>query len=399
MRRLIALLMLVLLLAWPANGVRAMSLPSISAQSAALIDLKTGTILARINSDQQVYPASTVKVLTALLVMETSNMDDQVSISRRAQDQQGTSLYTREGEVYPLHELLYAMLVQSCNDAAVALAEHVAGTVENFAQLMNQRAAQLGARDSNFVNPNGLHDDDNYTTAKDMALIFAEAMKNQTIRTITATRVHRVTIGSGEERLLVSGNDLLVQYPQSYVGGKTGYTQQAGQTLLTAFKRGNMELGVAVFKAHGKSVFTDAVELLDYGFSQWQTVPVVTEGQSVTATSVRFGQPVLLVAGQTALLTLESGTSLDYIDREVRLDERLQAPLAAGAVVGSVTYSLEGKEIATIPLRVATAVARAWYTYWQVPLVLVAGYLGFGLRHRVKPSTPVGAGQARTGRG
>jgi D-alanyl-D-alanine carboxypeptidase (penicillin-binding protein 5/6) len=387
LHRLKALLLLILLIAWPASGAKAMSMPSISAQSAALIDLKTGTILAGINTDQRVYPASTIKVLTALLVLENSAIDDSVTISRRAQDQEGTSLYTREGEAYPVKDLLYAMLVQSCNDAAVALAEHVAGSVEAFAEMMNQRAAQLGARNSHFVNPSGLHDDQNYTTAADMALIFAGAMKNQTIRDITTTRIHWVTIGSGEERLLVSGNDLLVQYSDSVVGGKTGYTPEAGQTLLTGMRRGNMEVGVVVFKAQGKAIFTDAARLLDYAFSEWRTVPIVAEGQSVTATSVRYGQPALLVADRTALLTVPADTDLESLKRDVQLDDSLQAPLAKGAIVGSVTYLLNGEEIANVPLRVATAIPRAWYTYWQVPLVLAVGYLGLGLRHRLKPST------------
>lgn len=386
MHRVFLFLLLVVLLLLPAADLQAAAaLPGISGRSAALIDLRTGTILGGYNQDVRIFPASTTKVLTALLVLEQAEMEDQVTISRRAQDQEGTSLYTREGETYKLEDLLYAMLVQSCNDAAVALAEHVAGTVEVFAEMMNQRAVMLGAANSHFLNPNGLHDDNHYSTAADMALIFAAAMRKQTIREITTTRIYHVTIGSGEERLLVNGNDLLLGYDGT-IGGKTGYTVQAGQSLLTAAARGSMELGVVVFKAQGKSIWVDAKSLLDFGFENWRTIPVVTAGQSVTAMPVRYGQPALLVADQGAMLTAQANGQAEVISQRVQLSKPLQAPLSAGAIVGAVTYFQGEQVVAEVPLRVAVDVPRVWYTYWQVPLTVFMGYVGLSFRQRVKSS-------------
>lgn len=393
----IAVILFLLLPPLDVNAAKA--LPGVSGRSAALIDLKTGTILGGYNQNVRIFPASTTKILTAMLVLEQTAMDEVVTISHNAQNQEGTSLYTREGETYKLEDLMYAMLVQSCNDAAVALAEHVAGTVEAFAAQMNQRAAELGATNSRFVNPNGLHDDNHYSTAADMALIFAAAMRDQTLRQITTTRIHRVTIGSGEERLLVNGNDLLLDY-QGTIGGKTGYTTQAGQSLLTAAARGEMELGAVVFKAQGKAVWTDAKKLLDFGFENWKTVSVVTPGQSVTAVPVRYGQPALLVADQGATLTAPVTGDETAISQRVQLEKPLQAPLSAGTVVGVATYYRGEQVVAEVPLRVATSVARVWYSYWQVPLTLFMGYVGFSFRQRMGSSTEAQDGkQMKTRRG
>ncbi len=381
--RVLCCLALALLLLVPLDASAVAALPRVSGRSAALIDLQTGTLLGGYNQNVRIYPASTTKVLTAILVLEQAEMDEMVTISRQAQDQEGTSLYTREGETYKLEDLMYAMLVQSCNDAAVALAEHVAGTVEAFAAQMSQRAAELGATNSRFVNPNGLHDENHYSTAADMAVIFAAAMRDQTIRQITTTRVHRVTIGSGEERILVNGNDLILEY-EGTIGGKTGYTTEAGQSLLTAAARGGMELGAVVFKAQGKSVWTDAKQLLDFGFANWRTVSIVTPGQSVTAVPVRYGQPALLVADQGATLTVPASGDGVAFSQKVQLEQPLQAPLRAGEIVGVVTYYRGEQAVAQVPLRIATAVSRVWYSYWQVPLTLFMGYVGFSFRQRVR---------------
>lgn len=378
--------LVMLLMLFPLQtAVAAPALPGISGQSAALIDMQTGSLLGGINLNQKIYPASTTKLLTAMLVLERSTLEDSVTISRKAQDQDGTSLYTREGETYLEKDLIYAMLVQSCNDAAVALAEHVAGTVEAFAELMNQKAVELGATGSHFVNPNGLPDNNHYSTAADMARIFAAAMQNATIREITSTRVYRVTIGSGEERILVNGNDLLTEYDGT-VGGKTGYTPEAGQCILTAAARDGMELGVTVFKAQGKSVWSDAKSLLNFGFSHWRTMSIVETGQSVTAVSVRYGANALLVADQAALLTVPVSGQADAVSQKVQLQQPLQAPLLAGTVVGTVTYWRGDQAIASVPLRVAADVPRLWYTYWQVPLTMAGLALGLRLRNRVRSS-------------
>ena len=211
-------------------------MPDVSAQAAALVDIESGEILTGVNMDDKVYPASTAKILTAMIALERAELTDMVTISERAQNQEGTSLYSRTGEQYKLEDLLYVLLVHSANDAAVAIAEHVAGSVEEFAPLMNEKATELGATNSYFCNPNGLHDPEHYTTAADMAKIFAAAMHIPLLQEITTTRVYQITIGSGERRILINGNRMLTEYAGT-IGGKTGYTRQAGNCLLTAAQR------------------------------------------------------------------------------------------------------------------------------------------------------------------
>lgn len=354
---------------------RAATLPPINSKTAALFELTTGEVLAGIEENTQVYPASTTKVLTALLVVElVGDLSEVATISHKAEQQVGTSLYCRTDEEYTVHDLLYALMVLSANDVAVALAEHVAGSVEQFAQLMNAKAAELGAMNSNFVNPNGLPDEKHYTTAADMAKIFAAAFKHPQICEMMATRVYYIDLPSGERRPLVSGNKMLTQY-EGILGGKTGYTSQAGNCIVTAAQAGGLQLGVAVFKAQGSELWEDATTLLDYGFSRWTNIKFIGREQAITAMPVRYAQEkILLVADMDVQTTREKSDDQSLTSWELTLDRPLQAPLAAGETVGKVTYFLDGQVVGVAEARVANAVTRDWFTYWEV--ILAVGFVG-----------------------
>lgn len=358
---------------------KAAALPAINSRSAAIFDLATGEVLAGIEENTQVYPASTTKVLTALLVVElVDDLSTMVTVSHRAEQQVGTSLYACAGEEYTVHDLLYALMVLSANDVAVALAEHVAGSVEQFSQLMNARAKQLGATDSNFVNPNGLPDEEHYTTAADMAKIFAAAFRYPQIREMMATRVYYIDLPSGERRPLVSGNKMLTQY-EGILGGKTGYTSQAGNCIVAAARVDNLQLGVAVFKAQGSQLWEDATALLDYGFSMWSNIKFIGREQAITAVPVRYTQEKLLLVADVDVQTIREKTDDPLLTTwELTLDRPLQAPLAAGEPVGEVTYFLDGQVIGVTKARVAYAVSRDWYTYWEA--VLLVGFIGTAWR-------------------
>ncbi len=372
------LMISVLLLLTIANPSEAAALPSISSKAAALFDLESGEILAGKNTDVKVYPASTTKVLTALLVVELADLSDMVTISRNAEHQEGTALYCKEGEQYPVRDLLYAMLVLSANDVAVALAEHVAGSVADFAAIMNERARELGAFNSNFVNPSGLPHEDHYTTAEDMAKIFSAAFKHPLIREITSTRVYYISLPSGEKRALVNGNKMLTEY-EGTLGGKTGYTSAAGNCIVAAARKGNLKLGVAVFKAQGAALWEDAKAILDYGFANWCSIAFIGKEQAVTALPVRYGEEkVLLVAGADLQVTRAKGEQDLQVTWELSLNTQLQAPLTRGQVVGEITYFLDGQPMGTVDAVVAHDVARSWYTYWEV--LLIAGCVGVALR-------------------
>lgn len=375
-RYICLLLIATLILVAPA---RVAAMPAISSEAAVLVDMETGEILGGINVNKQVYPASTAKILTALIAVERGNLDDMVTVSSLASRQEGTSLYSKAGEQYLFEDLLYALLVHSANDAAVALAEHVAGSVEAFAELMNEKAAALGAEGSNFVNPNGLHDKDHYTTAADMAKIFAAALKNPVLQEITTTCVYYIDLPSGERRTLINGNKMLTEYSGT-IGGKTGYTRQAGNCLLTAAQKGSLKLGVTLFKAQGKAMWSDAQRLLDYGFANWSSHSLAEPGQVITAVPTRYGSDALLVSGGELHVTLPKEEQDPAFHWEINLDKPLKAPLAMGQVVGSATYFIEDREIGSVQLQVAHAVPRLWYTYWE--LVLLTFFAGGIIRWR-----------------
>ncbi len=379
MRYFVGILMISLLVVMTIiTPSEAASLPPISSKAAALFDLTTGEVLAGFKAEEKVYPASTTKILTALLVIERGNLSDVVTISSNAEHQEGTALYCKEGEEYRVKDLLYALLVHSANDVAVALAEYVSGSVAQFADLMNARAKELGATNSNFVNPSGLPDEDHYTTAKDMAKIFAAAFKEPLIREITSTRVYYIDLPTGERRPLINGNKMLTEY-EGTLGGKTGYTRAAGNCLVTAAQAGNLKLGVALFKAQGAAMWQDAKTLLDYGFANWSSISPIGKGRAVTAVPVRYTtERALLVAGSELVVIRAKQDRQLPVTWELTLNDPLQAPLTEGQVVGKVTYFLDGEPVGAVEAIVAHDVSRNWYTYWEV--LLVFGFVGVAMR-------------------
>ena len=211
-------------------------------QSAIVMEKESGRILYEINPRQKLPMASTTKIMTAIVALEKGNPADNVTISATAEGVEGSSMYIRQGEIMSLEELLYGLMLCSGNDAAVAIAEHVGGNIEQFVQMMNQKAQEIGALDTHFDNPNGLPSDSHYSTAYDMALITAYGLKNATFAKIVSTREMTIS-GYGKQyvRQLVNHNKLLRMYPDC-IGVKTGFTKEAGRCLVSAAKRDGMTL-------------------------------------------------------------------------------------------------------------------------------------------------------------
>lgn len=195
------------------------------------------------------YPASITKILTAIIAIEGSNLNDTVTVSKKAREVDGTRVYLEEGEQVPLKKLLQGLLINSGNDAAIAIAEHVSGNVTDFSKVMNRTAKEkIGVRNSNFINPHGLFDPNHQTTAYDMAKITQYAMKNKTFREIVGTKELRWN-GEGWKTTLYNHNKLLWRY-EGVNGGKNGYVDESGSTLVTSAKRGSTELIAVTLKAH-----------------------------------------------------------------------------------------------------------------------------------------------------
>ena len=237
-----------------------------SAASAILMDADSGRVLYERNADRKMLIASTTKILTALVAIEEGDLHDTVKVSREAAYTEGSAMYLTEGETLTLETLLYGVLLCSGNDAAVAVAQHVGGSVKGFVALMNEKAQELGMEHSSFANPNGLDDEQHYSTARDMAKLARAALENETLMRIASTR--SVTIGG---RTMTNHNKLL-HYVDGCLGLKTGYTKAAGRTLVSCAEKNGQRL-IAVTLQDGND-WADHQALYEYGFSAYPPGPV-----------------------------------------------------------------------------------------------------------------------------
>lgn len=312
-----------------------------SATAAILVDVDSGRVLYERNADARMLIASTTKILTALVAIRDGDLSDTVKVSRRAAYTEGSSMYLKEGEELSLETLLYGLLLCSGNDAAVAVAEHVGGSVEGFVERMNDTALALGMEDSSFANPNGLDDEDHYSTARDMAALARAAVQNETLLRIASTRT--VTAGG---RTMTNHNKLL-SYMEGCVGLKTGYTRAAGRTLVSCAERNGQRL-VAVTLQDGND-WADHQSLYEYGFSAYPAHRAAQLGHEFSRAAVENGMraEVPLIAADSFSWPLAEG---ERLKTDIRLDRELSAPLRAGTRVGEAVFTLDGKEVGRVGL-------------------------------------------------
>lgn len=241
--------------------------PPISGESAIVIDVVSGRVLYAKNADVPRAVASTQKIMTALCVLDAGNMDKPVTIQASDENCEPTKLGVKPGEVYPRRELLKVMMVKSTNDIARALARDVGGSLESFADLMNQKAASLGMKNSNFINPNGLPMAGQYSTARDMAIAARAAYRSPLIRSFTATKSYVFTFNNGERREIENTNKLLKTLP--YCDGfKTGYTNTSGKCLVSSGSLNGRSAIVVILKSHTPVIWTDSAKLLAWALER-----------------------------------------------------------------------------------------------------------------------------------
>lgn len=314
---------------------------AVSAEKAILMDAATGRVLYEKYADQQSLIASTTKIMTALVVCEQCNVLDRMRIPKEAVGIEGSSMYLREGEVLTIQELLYGLMLHSGNDAAVALAIYCGGTVEGFAQMMNDKARVLGLTGTHFENPNGLDAPGHYSTARDLAVLAAYAMDNPIFyKTVSAKNV---TVG---ERYLRNHNKLLWQVDGAD-GVKTGYTRAAGRILVSSATRDGRRL-IAV-TLNDPNDWQDHAALLNDGFSRYTVQRIVSKGAILGTVEIAGGQ-----AGSVQLMAAED---FDYSLAE---DERTEivitgpgfvyAPIAEGAEAGFAHVCIDGRSVGKVPL-------------------------------------------------
>ncbi|QOX64014.1 D-alanyl-D-alanine carboxypeptidase [Anoxybacterium hadale] len=355
MKKLITIILtaFVIIHAVPSTVYAASEPPAITAETGIVIDVKTGQVLYDKNMNEQRYPASTTKVITALLALENLDLNKVVTIDAETPYTEGSRIYLLEGEQVTVEQLLYALLLESANDAAVALGKEMAGTIPAFAEMMNQKAKELGAKNTNFVNPNGLHDPAHVSTAYDLAMIAREAMKNEKFRELVTTYRYIIPATNKQdtrylyntnrliydEKTKVSANGVLraAKYEGS-TGIKTGYTSHAGGCLVAGAIRGDTELISVVMKSTDPGRFGDSIALLDYAFDNYKSVMAMQADTVLGEIPVNRGsvKKVEVVASKTAYATLPVEASESLINTKIKLDETVRAPVTLGQKVGEV---------------------------------------------------------------
>ena len=323
---------------------------AISAECAILIDAQTGRVLYEKQAEEKSLIASTTKIMTALVICEQTNVLDRVKIPKEAVGIEGSSMYLKEGEVLTVQELLYGLMLQSGNDAAVALAIYCGGTVEGFIELMNDKAHRLGMTQSHFTNPNGLDSPGNYSTARDMAILTAYAMQNPIFAQTVSTKT--ITIG---ERCLRNHNKLLWQL-EGANGVKTGYTKAAGRILISSVTRMGRQLIAVTFNAPDD--WQDHKTLIEDGFSRFTVQKLIRQGQTLGQLELAGGQEtsVDLIAAEDFSYSLAQGERVTISLPEAGF---AYAPVAEGQEAGFAHILVDGTAVAKVPLVYGATIERA----------------------------------------
>ena len=343
-----ALLMLAVLLSLPVQTRAAQREARISAKAWAVIEGGSGRLLLGEHEHDRLPMASTTKIMTALLILEGGeDLDTLVETPAEAAGTEGSSLYLAAGERLSLRDLLFGLMMASGNDAAVALAIHAAGSAAAFAARMNERAAALGCTDTHFMNPNGLHDPNHYTSACDLARIAAAAMELPCFRELVSTQRYTTTTGD-KPRTFRTKNKVLTR-EEGGCGVKTGFTKKAGRCLCFAARREGMLLIGTVLNA--PDMWNDAQKLLDRGFSEYKLRTFLTKGQAVGTVSVTGSEKKSLpVAAKEGILYPVRKDGRDEVKLETRLEETMAAPVAPAATAGEAVLTVNGTQVALVEL-------------------------------------------------
>jgi len=306
MKKLITIILTSFFLLYNASpAVKALETPpAVSADSVVLLDATTGKILYEKNKDSAYPPASTTKTMTILLVLENLKLNDVVTVSKNAAATDGSRIYLLEGEKISVKELLYGLILASANDCAVALAEHISGSTEKFAKLMNEKASSLGCKNTHFVNPNGLYDVNHKTSAYDLSLIMQQLTKHPEFSKISTTSSYTMaaTNKTKQKRPLWNENRLIQKkddyYYQGCEGGKTGYTIQSQHSYIAVASRNGQKLIVALVHDSKKTFFPDSRKLLDYGFNNFELSKQFNKNDIVSKLTLDNGTALPLLASK-----------------------------------------------------------------------------------------------------
>lgn len=353
----------------------------LNAQSAVILDLKTGRILYGKEENTKRPMASTTKIMTCILALEQGNMDDLVEVSALAASMPDVQMGIREGERYRLEDLLYSLMLESHNDSAVAVAEHIGGSVEGFAGMMNQKARDIGCRDTFFVTPNGLDGEGengniHSTTAADLALIMRycvyQSPKREEFLAITRTQSRTVADETGKRSFYLANHNALLSMMPEALSGKTGFTAGAGYCYVAALEDGNKAFAVALlgcgWPPHKTYKWEDMRVLANYAFNSYEMCEIFERGKEFPRIPVKNGRQDSVSLSlnldreeQTLKVLLKEGEK-PVIRYEY--PKELEAPVEKGMGVGSVFYSVGGKQVAVYPIYTAEETEKADYLWY-----------------------------------
>lgn len=322
-------------------------MPKVEAKSAIVIDFDTGRVLYEKNAYEKRPMASTTKIMTAIIAIENGDLDDDVTISKRAASIGGSTIKVKQNEVYKLRDLLYGLLMKSGNDAAIAIAEHIGDSVENFVQMMNNKAVLINALDTHFENPHGLDRDEHYTTAYDLANIARYAMKNEKFSAIVKTKSKTIRDG----KTFNNTNELLFLY-DGCNGIKTGFTNKAGRCLVTSVKRGSEKYISVVLGCETKNKRAQSSkEILDYAYQNYKRYELINKNEIYEMVKILKGKKkeVGVLPKDTIVLPINKD-EYQNLSTNVYVKNNLMSPIIKGQDMGYVEFMSNGEIIAKTSL-------------------------------------------------
>lgn len=380
--------------------------PVLNSEAAILVEVSTGRIIYEKNSTKQMYPASTTKVLTAILVIENCELDEIVTVRESALSNIPSGYVTcnlQIGEQLTVKDLLYALMIPSANDAAYVLAEYVAGSVEDFSVMMNNKARDLGCKTTHFVNPNGIHEDSHYSTAYDLYLIADYAMKNDFFRELVATTEYTLPATEkypSEDRILKTTNELLNENSRKYfyknaIGIKTGYTSKAGNCLIGGASRDGLEF-IAVVLNGGttdeglNSRYVDSKKLFEYAYDNFTLTKIIEKGSVVQTLEIENGtketKHLDLVIDETITVVNNKSIDMNSVIPEITLRETLEAPIAAGETIGTIKYKVDDIEYSA-KLLAKTSVEKVDYSIYLIIAAVILLFIASTMLKSSKKKT------------
>lgn len=348
----------------------------VSARSAILIEATTGRVLYEKNAYSKMPMASTTKIMTAIVAIENCDLDETVIVGQNASGVEGSSIWLSVGESMSLSDMLFGLMLASGNDAAIAIAEHVGGSVEEFVGMMNKCAADLGAYNTNFVNPNGLPAEGHYTTAYDLALISAHAMSLPYFCEIVKTQYKKIPWEGHEwDRVVKNKNKILWNYDGGN-GVKTGYTKAAGRCLSAAAQRDGMQLISVVLNA--SNMFGDCMGMMDHGFDQYKYRHILEANEYIGNVEVLEGiEDGFTVYTQNDIYYPLTDEEYKLLNKKVYFEDCIEAPVKKGQGVGCVDIWLNDQKIYSENLKAPVSIGENSYPFNLERL------LDFWINHRI----------------